>query len=356
MDDPAVLERLLARYSPSGQEAAAVAEFVRLAGELGYRSRTDRAGNGIAEVGRGRPTILFLGHIDTVEGRRPVVRRRGRLYGRGAVDAKGALAAALLAGRGFRGPGTFRIVAAVGEETDSRGARHLVRGPGPDAVIAGEPSRWDGVTIGYKGDLRLEATFARPRTHWSSPFPTATDAAIEWVEGVRRLARTTPEASPFRSLTVKVVGFSSDPAADPELARATLDIRVPPGRSTAEVLESLPSGPLRPRLNVLVRIEPTEVSRTDPVVVALCEAIRDTGGVPTLWRRSGTSDLNVVAPAWRVGGAAYGPGDARLDHTSQEALSVAELDRAVQVLRGALGRLARPKPSRPTPPGPAAAP
>lgn len=356
MDEATVLERLLARYSPSGAEQAAVREFVRLARELGYRTRIDRAGNGIAEVGRRRPTVLFLGHIDTVEGDRPVKRDRGRVHGRGAVDAKGALAAALLAGRGRTGPGTFRIVAAVGEETDSRGARHLLRGPRPNAVIAGEPGGWDGVTIGYKGDLRLEATFERPRTHWSSPFPTATDLAVRWVRAVQELAEGRRGASPFRSLTAKAVGFSSDPGTDPERARVTVDLRLPPGVSTAEVLRQLPTGPPRPRLRLLVRVEPVEVARTDPVVVALESGIRTEGGRPTLWRKGGTSDLNLVSPAWGVGGAAYGPGDPRLDHTARESLSVVELGRAAAVLRHAVERLARPGGGGPTPPRPAGVP
>jgi [amino group carrier protein]-lysine/ornithine hydrolase len=356
VDSAAVLERLVARYSPSGQEAGAVAEFLRLARELGYRARADRAGNGIAEVGRGRPTTLFLGHIDTVEGRTPVARRRGRVHGRGSVDAKGALAAALLAGRGFAGPGTFRVAAAVGEETDSRGARHLARGPRPDAVIAGEPSGWDGVTIGYKGDLRLEATFEHARSHWSSPFPTATEAAIDWLGRLRVLAESRRGESPFRSLGAKAVGFASDPAADPEVARITVDLRLPPGLSTAELLELLPKEPTRPRLRVLVRVEPTEVPRTDPVVVALGTAIRAEGGRPTLWRRTGTSDLNVVARTWGLGGAAYGPGDSRLDHTARESLSIAELERASAVVRGALAQLSRRRGEEPTPPRSADAP
>ncbi len=339
MDDGEVLERLVARYSPSGRESAAVDEFLRLARELGYRARADAVGNGVAEVGRGRPTVLFLGHIDTVEGDRGVVRRRGCIHGRGAVDAKGALAAALLAGRGFGGPGTFRVIAAVGEETDSRGARYVARGPRPDAVIAGEPSGWDGVTIGYKGDLRLEATFRRPRTHWSSPFPTATDLAVAWATRVQALGTSVPEPSPFRRLTSKVVGFASDPGADPELARVTVDLRLPPGLSTRELLGRLPDGDRGPRVRVLARIEATEVPRTEPVVAALVAAVREAGGTPTLWRRAGTSDLNLVARAWGLGGAAYGPGDSRLDHTAREALSVAELRRAARVLRGALERL-----------------
>ncbi len=356
MDDAEVLARLVDRYSPSGKEQAAVREFVRIARELGYRARTDRAGNGIADVGDGRPLVLYLGHIDTVEGERPARQRRGRIHGRGSVDAKGPLAAALLAGHGFSGPGTFRIVAAVGEETDSGGARFLARGPRPDALLVGEPSGWDGITIGYKGDLRLEVTFRHRRTHWSSPFPTATDAAADWLQAVRSLCRTKAGPSPFRSLTAKAVGFASDPGADPEVARVLVDVRLPPGLSTSEVLAALPDTPRAVSRRVLVRVEPAEVARQEPVVLALEEAIRRAGGRPTLWRRGGSSDLNVVGPAWGLGGAAYGPGDARLDHTDRESLSLAELRRARTVIRGALEQLVGGAASRPTPRRPAAAP
>jgi LysW-gamma-L-lysine carboxypeptidase len=346
MDEGQILERLVAHYSPSGHERGAVVEFVRLSRELGYRARIDAVGNGIAEVGRGLPTILFLGHIDTVPGRRATTRRRGRVHGRGAVDAKGALAMALGAGRTFAGPGTFRVVAGVGEETDSRGAKHLLRGAKPAVVIAGEPSGWDGITIGYKGDLRIAATFRRRRSHWSSPYPTASDLAMEWVSGVRSMAESHRRESPFRSLTVKAVGMSSDANGDPEVATVTLDLRIPPGLSTTAVLEKLPTTPISPKVRILARVEPIEVPRTDPVASALGTSLRASGRTPILWRRSGTSDLNVVAPAWGVSGVAYGPGNSRLDHTNRESLSLAELRRATTVLRDALVGLAQTLSSR----------
>jgi [amino group carrier protein]-lysine/ornithine hydrolase len=339
VDEATVLLRLLRAYSPSGAEAVAVREFVRVADELGYATRVDAAGNGIARRGRGRPRIVFLGHIDTVPGRRPVHRRAGRIHGRGAVDAKGPLAAALVAGSRFEGPGTVEVIGAVGEETDSRGARHLLRRRDVDAVIAGEPSRWDGVTIGYKGDLRLTAHFRGHRTHPSSPRPTVADVAVRWVDGVRALAAPPPGTSPFRALTVKVIGIVTG-GEDVEWASVTLDARVPPGRTVADVLRSLPRDPGRPRLELLVRIEPAEVARANPVVRALESGIRAEGGRPTLWRKSGTSDLNLVAPAWKVAGAAYGPGNPHLDHTAGEWVSERELGRAVRVLGSAFGALA----------------
>ncbi len=320
-------------------------EFRRLARALGYATSVDRAGNGFARRGRGRPHILFLGHIDTVEGRRPVRRRAGRVHGRGSVDAKGALAAALWAGRDFAGPGQVTIVAAVGEEADSRGARHLVHRPAPDFVLVGEPSGWDGVTIGYKGELQLVATFRGRRTHYSSPAPTTTDVALDWTAAVRGLAVARHTESLFASLTAKTVAVETRRRGDAETTRVTVDFRLPPGLSTAEVLALLPTEPGHPRLSVRIRAEPIEVGRVNPTVLAVADGIRALGARPTLWRKSGTSDLNVVVPAWSVPGVAYGPGDARLDHTSRESLSLAELDRAATVLQGAFARLARAGPA-----------
>lgn len=335
----AVLERLVEADSPSGQEKPAVTAFLRLARELGYSVRRDSVGNGIARRGHGPPRVLFLGHIDTVEGSLPIRLHRGRLSGRGTVDAKGALAAALLAGRELRGSGEFSIAAAVGEETDSRGARHLLSGPSPEAVIAGEPSSWDGVTVGYKGEVRIATRFSQRRKHLGSPTPSVTDRALDWLGAVRSYVGATPSSTPFRTLTAKAVFFESRSDRDPETARAEVDFRLPPGLSTTELLRGLPRAPAPFSREVKVRIEPLEVDRNNVVVASLVEGIRAHGGRPTLWRKTGTSDLNLAVPAWGVPGAAYGPGDAHLDHSDRESLSLAELERSAAVLTTALGRL-----------------
>jgi [amino group carrier protein]-lysine/ornithine hydrolase len=339
VDERRTLERLVRRYSPSGREGAAVREFVAIAREMGYSARIDPAGNGIARRGRGRPRVLFLGHIDTVEGRLPVAYRRGRLYGRGTVDAKGPLSSALLAGQDWTEPGEFVVVAAVGEESDSRGARHLLHRMRPDAVIAGEPSGWDGVTIGYKGELQVVVEFRGSRTHFSSPVPTTADRALEWVANVRAMVTAGQTGSPFRSMSMKVVECVTHRVGGKETARLTIDFRLPPGSSTRELLSTLRKGSQGPSLEARIRVEPVELDRTNPVAASLIEGVRAAGGRPTVWRKGGTSDLNLVLPVWQVPGAAYGPGDAHLDHTERESISIQELSRSVAVLRVALARL-----------------
>ncbi len=340
MDDPEVLVELLEAYSPSGHEAPAVARFRALAQRLGYSVSSDVAGNGIARRGSGRPQILFLGHIDTVEGALPVRREGTRIYGRGACDAKGPLAAALLAGRNAPTRGEVVVVAAVGEETDSRGARALLEAFRPEYVIAGEPSGWDGLAVGYKGDLRLKATFLGDRAHLSTPTASTADRAVEWIQGLRQEVARRTGSTPFRSLTFKVVSIATTMDGGAERVEAVVDLRIPPGTGAAALLAQLPRDGGPETIEPLVELDPYEGDRLDPVVAALSQGIRVAGGRPTLWRKTGTSDLNLVAPAWRVRGAAYGPGDSRLDHTDGEFLEVGDLDRAVRVLAHAFETLA----------------
>jgi [amino group carrier protein]-lysine/ornithine hydrolase len=61
-------------------------------------------------------------------------------------------------------------------------------------------------------------------------------------------------------------------------------------------------------------------------------AIRAAGAAPGHKLKTGTSDWNVVAPAWDCDAVAYGPGDAALDHAPDERIDLRELDRAVAVL------------------------
>jgi LysW-gamma-L-lysine carboxypeptidase len=55
--------------------------------------------------------------------------------------------------------------------------------------------------------------------------------------------------------------------------------------------------------------------------------------------KSGTADLNIVAPRWGCPALAYGPGDSRLDHTPEERISLHEFHRSVSVLKTVLRRL-----------------
>jgi len=68
----------------------------------------------------------------------------------------------------------------------------------------------------------------------------------------------------------------------------------------------------------------------------LCDRHPRPGWNAAIQGQDRTSDLNVLVPAWGCQAVAYGPGDSKLDHTPDEHVSIAELERAVAVLEAAL--------------------
>ncbi len=343
MDEVGALVELLKAYSPSGSEDKAAQAFVTIARSLGFETEIDDAGNPIARKGHGSPQVLFLGHIDTVDGEIPVRVDGGRVHGRGACDAKGPLAAALIAGGRHEGPGEVVIIGAVGEEKDSRGARYLIPRMKPNFLIVGEPSNWDGVTIGYKGNLDLTFTFEGERTHLSAPSPTTVELALVSLYRLQAWGADHQDETQFKSLTHKVHTINTGRVGGREIVKVGVNIRLPPDVKVADAVAFLDSTDLRGRYKVGDSSDAVEVDRTNEVVRALTGGIRAAGGEPTLFKKSGTADLNLAVPVWGCPAAAYGPGNAHLDHTEQESLDVGEFFKAVRILQQAFATLTQRK-------------
>ncbi|MFW5896960.1 MAG: M20/M25/M40 family metallo-hydrolase [Bacillota bacterium] len=344
-----LLSDLVSIPSFSGDESRAARYLVRWFRRRGLRAYLDEVGNACAEWGRGDRTILLLGHIDTVSGQIEVVIEGDTLSGRGSVDAKGPLCAfASALGRVAEEsmePDDFRVllVGAVEEEADtSRGARHLLRrlagdNP-PEVVIIGEPSRWEKVTLGYRGVLRGHSLHGTSVSHTGGPEPTAAELAFSgWrdlLDAVEELNRGERHGLFWRiSPRLLSVGSSSDGLG--EIARLDFGIRIPPGRTVTEVRELV-----REYLGSDVAFnggeEPYLASKNSVIVRGLLRGIRKCGGKPGFTVKTGTSDMNIVGPAWNPAVAAYGPGDPLLGHTPKERISLSEYLKAVDVLEETL--------------------
>ena len=76
--------------------------------------------------------------------------------------------------------------------------------------------------------------------------------------------------------------------------------------------------------------------KSNPLVRSFLRSIRDFEGRPKFKLKTGTADMNVVAPFWTCPMVAYGPGDSSLDHTPQEHLEIAEYGRSIDVLESVL--------------------
>ena len=324
-----------------------MAEYlVTVANQLGLAGKLDEMGNLVAETGPpNAPEIMFLGHMDTVPGQLPVFLRDGVLHGRGAVDAKGPLAAMLFAaaaaGRSLAA--RVRVVGAVGEEGDSAGARHLLDGEEPSAVIIGEPSGVGTVVLGYKGVLRCRLDVTRPAMHPSRPEPKAVEVAVEFAHDVLAHVASGAAGGPgpgsTRMFDVPIATVTSL-EGDATHARVVLACRTPPGFDAAAFRGWLRGRAGADTLTFLEEVPAVRSTRTDPVVAALSASVRRHVGPPLAKVKLGTSDMNVVGPVWPVPIAAYGPGDSTLDHSDEERIVLADFLTSIDVLSDAVRRIA----------------
>ncbi|MGH7536917.1 MAG: M20/M25/M40 family metallo-hydrolase, partial [Gemmatimonadales bacterium] len=224
---------LVRHYSPTGQEGEAVSWLVRRMAELGFtKSYVDGVGNPIGVMGEGERRGVLLGHIDTVPGEIPVRLEHGILHGRGAVDAKGSLAAFVdaVARVGPVAGWQLIVVGAVGEEADSEGARHIAEWDPPGFVIVGEPSRWDRVTLGYKGSAETDITVRRAMQHSAAPGETAAEAALTVWQAVAAWSAQINNGRErvFDRLVPSLRGWSSGDDGFESWATLRLGVRFPP--------------------------------------------------------------------------------------------------------------------------------
>lgn len=347
---------LVSQYSPSGQERGAVEWLVARMKSLGYDNAfIDDAGNAVGVMGQGTKQIVLLGHIDTVPGEikvsltpppplAPLPQGEGKLYGRGAVDAKGPLACFVdaVAKVSARDGWQFVVIGAVEEERDSEGARFVATQYKPDFAIIGEPNQWDRIALGYKGSAWANVTVKRGQVHTASGEETAAEAAVEaWLK-VKAYADAfnADKQKVFDKLLLTLRGMESDSNDFEQWGKLKIGVRLPVEISPEDwyaKLKEIVNGEI---------VEPTgfavpawRCEKNSPLVRAFLRGIRSQGGEPRFVYKTGTADLNIVAPVWKCPVVVYGPGDSALDHTPHEHIQLEEYQKAVDVLSAALETL-----------------
>jgi LysW-gamma-L-lysine carboxypeptidase len=339
---PETLHGLVSHFSPSGQEEEAVDWLVARMKALGAdEAFRDEAGNAVGLWGNGPKQVLLLGHIDTVPGEIKVEQVNNLLYGRGTVDAKGPLAcfvdgaASVGAVEGWQ----IVVIGAVGEEKDSDGARFLVDKYRPDFLVVGEPNRWDRMALGYKGSAWANVTVRAEQFHTAHAGASACETAVETWLAVKAFGDSFNEGRQkvFEQLLLSLRGMESGSDGLEQWARLSIGARLPvdlPPDAWYERLREVAVG---------ARVEPVgypipawACEKNSALVRAFLNGIRAAGGTPGFVYKTGTADLNVVAPVWRCPSLVYGPGDSALDHTPNEHIDLGEYAKAVDVLAGAL--------------------
>ncbi len=328
--------------------------------------------NVLAWLGDGRAgrTLLLEGHTDVVtegdpsEWSHPPFAAHlvdGRIYGRGAADMKGGLAAAMLAAAAFRRagltpPGTLMVGALVDEEGGMTGVRHLCATPvgrRVNAAIICEPEQ-NEICLEQRGvvwaRLRVRGRMAHGAMPEAglNPIPaigTLLSEAAVFQRRLRRIAKRSRHLGPPTvTPTVLQAPIQGVPQANviPAASEVVLDVRLTPGIDADGVrreIEGLcrrvetahpgikvewePVGPLR---------LPTKVARDEPLVQALAFAVkRITGKAPRYGGVPGSTDGTILRTELGIPIATCGPGNRLIPHQVDEYVEVKELIDAARI-------------------------
>ena len=274
----------------------------------------------------GRPVVTLSTHMDTVPPFFPSREDREFVWGRGACDAKGIIAAMAGAAEKLLAEGKrdFALLFVVGEEKDSLGAHTAAKaGRGSEYLINGEPTE-NLLAIGSKGALRYELNADGKLAH--SAYPELGDSAIhkllDVIEEIRRIPLAEDALLGKATLNIGTIsgGRATNVVADE--ARAELMFRVV---GEVDGLRAAIANAVRGR------VESREALYTPALRLEAADGLRTT--VVAF-----TTDIPNFRGAWGKP-LLIGPGSIHLAHTSEERIGKNELREAVDIYAGLAKRL-----------------
>jgi LysW-gamma-L-lysine carboxypeptidase len=354
-----MLEKALRLYTPSLSEKP-MAEFLAdKCDDLGFEDiQIDEVGNIIAKKGTGSPKVMLCGHMDVVPGKVKVRIEGDSLYGRGASDAKAPLMAMLFAAASIQNNnGTIIFVGAVDEEGNATGIKNLVkREMKIDYAVFGEPSGIKQVTIAYKGRLAINLKISvENSSHASAPWlsKNAIEESMIFAKELReRLEADQDNKTKGMLLTVAMTEIKGGTSHNvtPKECETIFDIRIPVDlncKSIEQKIATLVKEIAQKRkveafYSILDETEPFEAPHNSPLVRAFTLGIMEAErSRPTLIRKTGTGDMNVLGNQWNIPVVTYGPGDPHEAHTIDEKVSIEEYLKGIEILKKTLQHLKR---------------
>jgi acetylornithine deacetylase len=279
-----------------------------------YHELTDGRANVVGRVGGrgGGRTLLLNAHMDTVavggDDASLAPRVEGsRLYGRGAYDMKGGLAAVLLAAAAVPRdlPGEVVVAAVADEEALSIGTEALVGAVRADAAIVTEPTELR-VALAHKGFVWLELETTGVAAH-GSRYDLGVDAiarmgpALVGLADLDRRLRADRAPHPLLggpSLHASLIEGGHELSSYPNRCVLKVERRTLPGETVALVEEQVAAIAGEASLTTLFARLPLETSGDEPVVqTLLTEATARLGQPPDVIGVSGWMDASLLAEA-----------------------------------------------------------
>lgn len=354
-----MLEKALRLYTPSLGEKPMADFLADKCDDLSFDDiRIDEVGNLIATKGSGLPRILLCGHMDTVPGKIKVRKEGDWLHGRGASDAKAPLMAMLFAAASIQNnSGTVIFVGAVDEEGNATGIKNLVKSKlDIDYAVFGEPSGIKQVTIAYKGRIAINLKInVGNSSHASAPWlsKNAIEESLIFTTELKKILESGQEDKKKGMLltaTVTEIKGGTSHNVTPKECDVIMDIRIPVDMNCKMIEEKISTlvqeiskkRKVEAFHSILDETEPFEASHNSPLVRAFTLGVMDVEhSRPTLIRKTGTGDMNVIGNQLNIPVVTYGPGDPHASHTIDEKISIDEYLRGIEVLKKMLQHLKR---------------
>jgi putative selenium metabolism hydrolase len=333
----------------------------------------DRMGNVIGRIGRnGGKKLFYDGHMDTVGVGDPAAWKRdpyggeiqnGVLYGRGAADMKGALAAMVYAGRilvdsGIELGGDLYVVGVTQEEPcEGLAVRHIIEKEGlrPDWVVIGEPTDLQ-ISRGHRGRIEFQVTVQGRSCHASTPERgvNAIYEAARIIVGLELLASRFSQDSFLGKGSIAVTEISTKSSsrnALPDSCTLYIDRRLTAGETEAKALAEIRRVLAREGGNATLEVsEYRDVSYTgypvearqsfpfwitaedEPLLVTMASVIEDLlGFVPRIGKWAFSTDGVYTAGVAGIPTIGFGPGEERYAHTTEEQVRIKDLEAAARV-------------------------
>jgi len=345
-----------------GELAGFLAEHLRVLGVAPVVTEVQPGRPNVLGTAHGKPGgthLLFEAHLDTVSPSHghvdPFVPRveDDRLYGRGACDTKGSMAAMLAAFASAlrsteRGP-TVSVAFLMGEEIGHEGAQHLAAsGFRPDAAVIGEPTGLD-VIVAHKGVLRWRMTTNGKSAHSANPqFGVNAIGMMAWL--IRSLeaeliptldARRHPLLGP-PTLSVGRIAGGREVNVVPDRCTIDVDRRLLPGESWTTVRPEMDS--LLARIAAEVPgfdavMEPpyqenaaVETATAHPIAHMAIEAVQRVDGKHPVRGVSYCTDATCLSGAG-IPCVVLGPGRIEQAHTGTEYVEIQQVVKAAAIYR-----------------------
>jgi acetylornithine deacetylase len=273
-----------------------------------------------------RPLVTLSTHMDTVPPFVPSREDADFIWGRGACDTKGIIAAMLKAAEALLENGTrdFGLLFVVGEERNSAGAYHAAAHPqGARYIINGEPTE-NKLALGSKGALRYEIVATGRMAHSAYPElgESAIDKLLDALAAIRALPLPVDDLLGPSTLNIGTISGGRAPNVIADQAKAEIFVRlVGDSTSTKDAIAAAVAGNAEPRemleipavrLGSLPGIETTVVAYTTDI-----PAYGDAWGTPFL----------------------IGPGSIHVAHTLDERIPKPQLEAAVGIYQNMVTRL-----------------